>query len=416
MVLKASGLTTHRWNNNWRSAILLALYPILIGFTCWSIIYVVCVVFEGEKSKPLPSLHTVYDVSSRPSEQIKIKEAYRRDEGAVRPTKNEKKVSNAQRATDLTLDTAPVIISVIALWFLIAGLWHGRMMQMMSGSKPLSRVQEPELYNLLENLCIAQGVPMPRLCIIETDARNAFASGMTDKTYTITVTQGLLYHLKKDEVEAVLAHELAHIRNNDVRLLVTSIIFCGLFGLLAQMTWRIIQHGIRGTGKDTAKFILVLVAANLILWVGYFMTVWSRFALSRVREYDADAMAVEMTKNPDALMRALMRIDRRERLPNIPDDIALMCIGNRSPFLGLFRTHPPMKKRIEVLSSLTNTPIPDAAPLLRPLALEERFSKRDPGDLSYAGVHKPFSNEASLAAYRRQRPLKTQADHSENQP
>ena len=111
--------------------------------------------------------------------------------------------------------------------------------------------------------------------------------------------------------------------------------------------------------------MIILLAIVAILWIGYFATLFTRFALSRRREYMADAGAVQITKNPDAMMRALMRIAGKDQIPKIPGDITMMCIENRVPFMGLFATHPPIETRIKALSASTGFAIPDL-PQLRP--------------------------------------------------
>lgn len=248
----------------------------------------------------------------------------------------------------------------------------------MSHSHPVTRKEEPELYNLFENLCISVGLPMPKLEIIESHARNAFASGINNKSYCVTVTRGLLQSLSKDEVEAVLAHELTHILNRDVRLLMVCVIFTGMIGFAAQMLWSNVRYSLwvprSGSGDKKSGGFLLLLAIALILWVGYFATLFMRFAISRGREYMADAGSVRITKNPAAMMRALARIAGMDAIPKMPGDIQMMCIENRVPFMGLFATHPPIEKRIRILSETTHTPIPDIRPKIR-AAGPERFNR-----------------------------------------
>lgn len=324
MYLQATGLSTYRWNNNIRTGLLVAIYPFLIAAVCWGCVW-------------------AYYLYMTPQIDGRAHAAFAAD-----------------AANGAILGIIPLVMAFVGVWFVVAWLFHTRMISLMSGSRYVTRRERPDLYNLLENLCIAQGVPMPDLYIIDDAARNAFASGINDKTYAITLTSGLINGLEKDEIEAVLAHELAHIRNNDARLLITSIIFCGLFGFMAQLLWRLFRHGGRFVAGERkgGPLLALLLTSIVILWLGYFFTLWSRFALSRTREFDADAMAVEMTKNPDAMMRALLRIKGFGRIRDLPDDISLMCIDSQHRFFGMFRTHPPIHKRLEVLSRLTGTPIP----------------------------------------------------------
>ena len=143
--------------------------------------------------------------------------------------------------------------------------------------------------------------------------------------------------------------------------------------------WGMLRHnlffGSRRRDRSGPALYLILFLAAVILGIGYLLSQLMRFALSRKREYMADAGAVEMTKNPDAMMRALMRIAGRDRIPEASEDIAMMCIENHKSFLGIFATHPPIEKRIKAISSVTNTPVPDAMSL-PPVKKAQSFSSK----------------------------------------
>lgn len=266
------------------------------------------------------------------------------------------------------------ILAVVLLWFVVAFFFHTRMVRGLAGGRAVTRMEEPDLYNLLENLCISRGLSMPQLNIIETHARNAFASGLGEKTYAITVTRGLLQSLTQDEVEAVLAHELTHIINHDVRLLVISIVFVGFLGFMAQAAWRVFRHNLFGAGRYGGRgqhgkkrrdgaLLLVVLAVMAVLWLGYILTVCMRFALSRRREYMADAGAVQLTKNPEAMISALQRIAGRDKIPTASSDIALMCIENSSRFFGMFATHPSIDSRIAAIADFSRISAPEVSSL-----------------------------------------------------
>lgn len=344
MAFATSGLNTHIWNNNLKSLAVLAAYPFLIMAIVWACAYVVAYSQGGFQMTE----------SQTPEGTLWLN------------TGNPEYVANS-----ILAEFWPLILGVIGVWFGVAWLLHTRMVRGLVQSHPVTRHEEPELYNLLENLCIAQGMVMPRLEIIETHARNAFASGVSDKTYTVTVTRGLMNSLTKDELEGVLAHELSHIVHGDVRLLIITIIFTGMIGFAAQMVWSALRHGFVYSGKNRKNGggTLILLGILIVLWIGYFATLLMRFALSRSREYMADAGAIQMTKNPEGLMRALLRIAGKDQIPAAPADIGLMCIENHAPFLGLFATHPPIEARIKALSDLSGAAIPDTNSL--PPALPE---------------------------------------------
>lgn len=337
MAIAAVGLSTSIWNNNIRSILLLLVYPLIIAAVVWAIAF--C--FSGWMPQSTP-----YGGS------------------------NAEVMMNYANATVFAY--WPLILTVIVGWFVISYFFNTKMIRALSHSRPVTRQEEPELYNLLENLCIASGMKMPKLNIIETDARNAFASGVDDNSYAVTVTRGLMNSLQKDELEGVLAHELTHIANRDVRLMMVCVIFTGMIGFAAQMIWSSIRYNLlfsrrRSSGqRSDPRFLLLFATIAIILWVGYFATLFTRFALSRRREFMADAGAVEITKNPDAMMRALMRISGHANIPQTPADIDMMCIENAQPFLGMFATHPPIEKRIAMLSEMTGTPVPDIGPKQNP--------------------------------------------------
>jgi heat shock protein HtpX len=338
MFMRAAGLQTYIWNNNLRSILLLVFYPALLCGMAWLIAASIGV-FGGYHGNPDYALRVGVNMGNRMIAQY-----------------------------------WPTIVTIVAVWFLIAWQFNTRMVRMLSHSRPVTREEQPLLYNLVENLCISRGMKTPRLEIIDTQALNAFASGIDERSFSITVTSGLLAALDKDELEAVLAHELTHIINRDVRLLIVSIIFVGMVGFAAQLFWNMVRRGMYSArryrsrdSKGSGAALLMVLAVGVILWLGYLATLFTRFALSRRREYMADAGAVELTKNPAGMVGALQRIAGHDRIPQVTGDVALMCTQNSQKFLGLFSTHPPIGDRINAISELTQTPVPEIAP---PIAAE----------------------------------------------
>src|SRR5579862_376464 len=225
-----------------------------------------------------------------------------------------------QLAGNELLHAAPWATIGTALWVVIAYYFHQDMIDALTGGRDVQRAEEPRLYNILENLCISRGITMPKLKIMESDALNAFATGMSPKQYSITVTTGLLNRLDDAEIESVLGHELTHIRNGDVRMMVIAVIIAGVVSFFAELVFRLwFYSGFsfrnrsddrRGGGGAFAILIAVAVIA-----VAYFLSFVIRLALSRSREYLADAGSVELTKNPDAMISALRKIEGRGELP-----------------------------------------------------------------------------------------------------
>jgi len=274
------------------------------------------------------------------------------------------------RAMNATVAALPVTTLATLAWVLIAYWFHQAMIDSLTDSHEVTRLQAPELYNLLENLCISRGMPMPQLKIMESGMLNAFASGMNERQYAVTVTRGLIETLDRNELEAVLAHELTHIRNGDVRMMVIAVIIAGIIGFTAELVYRWMAYGPRVVFSDdssqerrTSPAAAALLLAGVVILVAWIGSGLMRYALSRSREYLADAGAVELTKNPDALISALLKISGRAELPGAPSGIMELCIENEhSGFVDLFATHPPIDQRIAALVQHAGGRMPGESP------------------------------------------------------
>ncbi len=243
-----------------------------------------------------------------------------------------------------------------ALWLLIAYRFHQAMIDAVTGGREVTREEQPRLYNLLENLCISRGIPTPRLKVMDDPALNAFATGLNPRQYSITVTSGLLERLDDKEVEAVLGHELTHIRNGDVRMMVIAMVMAGVISFFGELFFRLFfQSGgswrsSRSSSDRKGGAGLAILIAIVLVVVAWVLSIVIKFALSRSREYLADAGSVELTKNPDAMISALRKIEGRGELPGANSAIMEMCIDNpRSGFADLFATHPAVEKRVDAL-------------------------------------------------------------------
>jgi len=272
----------------------------------------------------------------------------------------------------------PVAMLAAAVWFVIAYFAHQMLVQMATGARGVARVEAPQLYNTLENLCISRGITMPALQIIETPALNAYASGLREGQYVIAVTRGLVDTLAPDELEAVLAHELTHIRNRDAQLMVIAVIFAGIFAFFGDIVIRMwdFPYGWSPTprrqrsptgwttgGDDSGQdggdrrsrdgggaALLAIAIAIAVILVTWGISTLIRFALSRSREFLADAGAAELTKNPDALIGALRKIEGHASF-DVASRMEAFFIENpvAGRLTGLLATHPPMAARIEAL-------------------------------------------------------------------
>jgi heat shock protein HtpX len=270
----------------------------------------------------------------------------------------------------------PVAMIAALAWFAIAYFMHQTLIRFATGARGISRAEAPQLYNALENLCISRGIPMPALQIIETPALNAYASGLREGQYVVAVTRGLIDTLAPDELEAVLAHELTHIRNRDAQLMVIAVIFAGVFAFFGDLVIRMWDfpygwsptparqrspvgtggrdHGGGGFGRERSRdgggAILVIAMAIAVILITWGISTLIRFALSRSREYLADAGSAELTRNPDAMVRALRKIEGHARF-NVPSRMEAFFIENpvSGRLTGLLSTHPSIDARVEAL-------------------------------------------------------------------
>lgn len=336
--MSAYGLQTHIWSNNSKSLLLMAGFPLLLVL----LTYALFLLFAGLSGATVPGV----DPMAAPFIW----------------------------AGDAMVSAWPWAILGAGVWFVIAYFFYQGIIDAATGARKLERRDNPRLYNLLENLCISRGITPPALRIMETDGLNAFATGLHEGQYSITVTRGLMNTLNDAELEAVLAHELTHVQNRDVRLLIIAVIFVGIFSFVGEMAFRGLWHsgGVRSSGGSSrgssrdsgGGALLAIIVALVLIGVAYALAIVIRFALSRRREYLADAGAVELTKNPDAMISALQKISGNAAV-NAPSEVREMFIENpHSDFASLFATHPPIEKRIAALAQYAGGHVePPAAPI-----------------------------------------------------
>ena len=308
-----------------------------------------------------------------------------------------------RRALLDTLYAAPWATLGTALWILIAYKFHQAMIDAVTGGQEVTRNDAPQLYNLLENLCISRGITTPKLKVIEDDSLNAFATGMNEKQYAITVTSGLINALDDAEVESVLGHELTHIRNGDVRMLVIAVIIAGVISFVAELVFRLlVQGGFRwGGGRNSGDrrggSLAVLIAFALIA-VAWLLSIVVRFALSRRREYLADAGSVELTKNPDAMISALRKIEGRGELPGATSAVMEICIDNpREGFSNIFDTHPPVDARVAALVKFAGGHDPGPLALPSPEESEQEADIADPAIARQPAAGGPWGSTQQTA-------------------
>jgi heat shock protein HtpX len=271
--------------------------------------------------------------------------------------------------------TLPYSTGAAILWIVIAYFFHQSIIDAVTGGESVTRQQQPRLYNLLENLCISRGIPMPKLKIMESDALNAFATGLNPRQYAITVTTGLLNTLNDREMEAVLGHELTHIRNGDVQMMVVAVVIAGVVGFFAELLFRGFSNfgyygggwGGGGSSRSSSSSsdsggssdrkgggggaaVIIIIVAVVLIALAWALSQLVKLALSRSRELLADAGSVELTKNPDAMISALRKIEGRGELPGATSAVMELCVDNpREGFADLFATHPSVESRVQAL-------------------------------------------------------------------
>ena len=237
-------------------------------------------------------------------------------------------------------------------WFAIAFMLQTRLIDASTGATLPGPAEQRRVFRLLEPLCISVGMPTPKIKVMDTEALNAFASGLHEQDASVTVTTGLLARLNDRELTAVLGHELTHIKNQDVRLIVIAAIFAGILSFAGQMIVRVLLNAGPGErserrGGGAGLAIVIAVALAALSWL---LAILLKLALSRRREYLADAGSVELTKDPDAMISALKRIEDHARIDDVPSLVQEAFIENPGVgFSSLFDTHPPIAARIDAL-------------------------------------------------------------------
>lgn len=327
--MKYVGMQAQIRHNNMYSILLLLMFPLIILGTVWVFLAIVNYLDSQYYDSHGNVVHTLHT-------------------GVV---------------NDYFLNTIPWVIIGVGIWFAIAYFSHASMIRRATGARPLSRKENPRVYNIVENLCMTCNMDMPSIYVVDDPQLNAFASGIDKRTYAVTLTTGIIQLLDDDELAGVVAHELTHIRNRDTRLLITSIIFVGiistLMSMIVQMMYKqLLYSGMKSKRSAGVSMFVILLVGLVCSAIAYLFTLITRFAISRRREYMADAGGAELCGNPHALASALRKISQNPGLDNVArQDVAQLFImkpdemaeGFMSFINSLFATHPDPQKRIEIL-------------------------------------------------------------------
>lgn len=292
MAIETVGIQTSLWNNNFKSILLLTLLPLVLSGLIWTIMMYVTDDYDDAMAGTLIGL------------------------------------------------------LFVGVWFLIAFIFQEKLTMTMAHAHETNRKAYPELYNLVENLSITAGIKMPKLYMMDSEALNAFASGISVNNAVICVTSGLVKKLNKNELEAVLAHEMSHITHRDMRLLTIATLFVGIIAIISQITLRSLLFKRSSSDKKSNPLLIVVFITSIL---GYFIAILSKFAISRKREFMADAGSVVLTKDKDAMIAGLKKISGKSEVTDAPSDLRFMLFDNTESYLGLFDTHPSIEKRIKAL-------------------------------------------------------------------
>jgi heat shock protein HtpX len=256
----------------------------------------------------------------------------------------------------------PIILYIgaaLALFTSVGSYWFSdKIVLKMTGAKEVEKAQAPDLYNLMENLAITAGLPMPRLFIVEDPAPNAFATGRDPEHAVIAVTSGLLAILDRNELEGVLAHELAHVGNRDMLVMTVAVVLAGFVAIVADILTRSLLFG--GGDRNRSPVFLILGIVGIIL--APIAAKMIQLAVSRKREYLADATGALLTRYPEGLASALEKISQSHQPMKrashatahlfISDPFKAEATGIRKKLAGLFQTHPPAQDRINKLRNM----------------------------------------------------------------
>ena len=263
------------------------------------------------------------------------------------------------RSRSSAIVTGIVVAGVFAVGAALYALLGGdRMVLAVSGARPADPTQYQQLHNVVEEMALAAGLPKPAVYVIEDPSPNAFATGISPKRAAITATSGLLTTMNREELEGVISHEMSHIKNYDVRLILVVTTLIGFAAILASVFWRA-AFFVRPRGKDGEQVtIFIIAAAALLSLVAVIIGPLIQFALSRSREELADVSGANLTRNPLGLMHALQKLQQNDKpFAKFNHATASMCIDDplqhhEGWFHRLFDTHPPLDERIAILQKI----------------------------------------------------------------
>lgn len=244
-----------------------------------------------------------------------------------------------------------IIAIIFSILYILISYYNSHKIAIASvGAKPASREKHKMFFDLVEGLTLASGLPMPKLYIMPSQQINAFASGRNPEKAVICVTEGALNKLDRRELEGVLAHELGHVGNYDIRFITLVAVLVGMVAIISQIFLRSLFFSGGGEGnKKNAIFIIIGIALAILAPIAVWLV---QMSISRKREYSADATAVKFTRYPDGLIKALTKIKNEHTLPEKKISKAVAPLFFSNPFKNLASTHPDINNRIKILKQM----------------------------------------------------------------
>lgn len=256
----------------------------------------------------------------------------------------------------------------MAIAFIIGGIYAVSMIfqsteivMSMNGAREVSEEEAPELYHVVQDMAMVAQIPMPRVFIVEDASPNAFATGSKPENAAVAATTGLLALMNREELESVMGHEVSHIRNYDIRISTIAVALTSAVTMLSSMAGRMMWFGGGGRRRndrdnDNGLGIVLMIVSILALLLAPLAATLVQLAISRQREYLADASSVELTRNPKGMINALLKLDNSQPMEHHVDDASAALYINDPKKKGglqkLFYTHPPISDRIERLKNM----------------------------------------------------------------
>ena len=327
----------HISQNKWRSGLLILLFPVTFAITAAAVIGII-MMLGGVDAQTVVNYCGPYDAGCLPTTRLEL-------------------------IAEMVLRWVPVLWLFAMGWILVSYYVGDTLIMHCAGAVKVTPDNQTELYRLVENLAITRGLPTPDIYIIDDSTLNAFATGRDPQHAAIAFTRGILQKLERAELEGVAAHELAHIENRDIRLMMLTVAGISFFTLMGEICLRIGLWGGRSSGKSggNGRLLLILIGLGFLIY-GYIIAPLIRLALSRQREYQADATAALTTRHPLAVASALRKISGNCKTESLQHShsMAAMCIANPLTSVGLFdmlsgmlSTHPPIEERIRRLEEMS---------------------------------------------------------------